>query len=527
VADATAARVTVAVIKKTLSDFAGGGCLMGEMHEKSDAELLRAYAEHGQEAAFRELVARYTDLVYSAAIRQVESSDLAADIAQNIFVDLARKARQVSEQLANHTSLAGWLHRSTRYLALNHLRDTRRRLTNERQAMEQLLTDSESPVDWEHIRPALDEALDSLDDDDREALLLRYFQKRDFHNVGLALSVSDDTAQKRVSRAVERLREFFAKRGITVGAGGLVVILTANAIQAAPAGLAVIISTAALAGTAVTTSTVLAATTKAIAMTTLQKFTVAATVAVLAGAGIYEGRQAAQLRDQVRTLQQQQTPLVDQFQKLQKHFADATNRLADLLAENSRLQSNPHELELLRLRGEVARLRNGADQAIDPVVKQALRWKANTARMRELFAEHPEQQVPEMTLLSDQYFFDLARDQDLETTNGIRKAFSEIRNRAENEFAILLQEALQKFTQANSNHPPDTVLALAAFFVPPVNSTILERYQLIDTGKSVVGGWDGGWVVSQKDTPDLDYDRQWFISPVGFSTDPYKQPEKY
>ena len=241
------------------------------MHEESDVQLLRDYAEDGNEAAFRELVTRHTDLVYSAALRQVFSPDLAGDIIQSVFTDLARKAKPVAEKLQDKGSLAGWLHRGTRYAALSQLRDTRCRLANERQAMEQLLTNSESAPDWEHIRPVLDEALDSLGEEDREALLLRYFKNHDFRAVGLALGVSDDAAQKRVSRAVEGLREFFVKRGVTVGASGLVVLISANAVQAAPAGLAVTISTAAvLVGGAVSTPTAIAAT-KIIAMTTLQK----------------------------------------------------------------------------------------------------------------------------------------------------------------------------------------------------------------------------------------------------------------
>src|SRR5437867_13447045 len=121
--------------------------------------------------------------------------------------------------------------------------------------------------------------MDSLDDTDRSAILLRYFENTSLREVGQALGTSDDAAQKRVSRAVDRLREFFAKRGVTAGASGLVVVISANAVQAAPAGLAVTISTsAALAGGAVQTSTALAAT-KAIAMTTLQKTIIGATLA--------------------------------------------------------------------------------------------------------------------------------------------------------------------------------------------------------------------------------------------------------
>src|ERR1035437_4702593 len=205
---------------------------MVEMHEKSDVQLLRDYAEDGHEAAFRELVTRHADFVFSAALRQVNSPDLAGDIAQGVFTDLARKARPLAEQMPG--SLAGWLHRGTRYAAFNHLRDTRRRLANEKQAMEQLLINSESAPDWELIRPVRDEA--------REALLLRYFKNQDFRAVGLALGVSDDTAQKRVSRAVERLREFFSKRNMTIGASGLAVVISANAVQAAPVGLALTIA---------------------------------------------------------------------------------------------------------------------------------------------------------------------------------------------------------------------------------------------------------------------------------------------
>ncbi len=327
------------------------------MNQASDAQLLRAYAESGHEAAFRELVGRHTDFVYSAALRQVESSAVAGDLAQSVFTDLARKAPSLAAHVQGDRSLAGWLHRATRFAALNHRRDTQRRQTNERLAMEQLLTNAEPAVHWEHIRPALDEALDHLDDEDREALLLRYFQNQDYRAVGLALGVSDDTAQKRVTRALERLREYFSQRKITIGASGLAVLISANAVQAAPIGLAATITAAALAGTAVSTATVIATATKTIVMTTLQKTLITATLAIVAGAGLYEAKQAAAARAEVQTLQQQQAPLAEQIRQLQAELGKATNRLAGLIAENSRLKSNPERTELLKLRGEVTRLR--------------------------------------------------------------------------------------------------------------------------------------------------------------------------
>ncbi len=328
------------------------------MNGKSDARLLRDYAEGGSEPAFREIVTRHTDFVYSAALRQVESSAAARDIAQGVFTDLARKASSLAQgNAAARSSLAGWLHRATRYAALNHLRDDRRRLANEREAMNQLLTNTESPAVWEQIRPTLDEALDSLDDEDREALLLRYFKNQDFRTVGLALGVSDDAAQKRVSRAVEKLREFFSKRNVTIDVAGLTVLISANAVQSAPVGLAVAISTAALAGTAVSTSTVIAAT-KTIAMTTIQKTIIGATLAVAVGTGVFEAHQASQLREQVQAFQQQQAAQTQQLQQLQRERDDATNRLASLQDIKQKQRQRMEHLELLSLRGRVNQLNN-------------------------------------------------------------------------------------------------------------------------------------------------------------------------
>jgi hypothetical protein len=197
--------------------------------------------------------------------------------------------------------------------------------------------------------------MSELDDTDRDAVLLRYFKNHDLRTVGATLGISDDAAQKRVSRAVERLREFFAKRGVTVGASGLAVVISANAVQAAPVGLALAISAAAvLTGTTLATTATITAT-KAIAMTALQKTIVTATIAVLAGVGIYEARQASQLREQAQTLQQQQGLLGEKVRQLNHDYEDATNRLAALRDDNERLNRNTPEL--LKLRGEVGFLR--------------------------------------------------------------------------------------------------------------------------------------------------------------------------
>src|SRR5437867_227930 len=262
------------------------------MQPLSDAQLLREYAEHGAETAFAEIVARHTNLVYSAVLRQVDSPDIAAEVAQGAFIGLARGARSLSQKLAESASLAGWLCRSARNISLNVRRDEFRRHSRERQAMENLDSIPDTTPDWERLCPVVDEAMSELSEPDYDALVMRFFKNQDLRSVGLALGVGDDAAQKRVSRALDRLRGLLSQRGIRTSATALSIILSANAVQAAPAGLAVTISTAtALAGSAVQTSTAIA-TTKAVAMTTLQKTIIGATFAAVIGTGIYEARQA-------------------------------------------------------------------------------------------------------------------------------------------------------------------------------------------------------------------------------------------
>lgn len=325
---------------------------MSEPAANDDLELLRQFTRDHSQAAFTALVQRHVNLVYSAALRQVRSPQLAEDVTQSTFADLARNAAKLTNAREAAPVLAAWLYQVARHTAVDVIRKESRRQLREQIAVEMnamntdaLSRQSEAAAgSWTEIEPLLDEAVATLDETDRAAVLLRYFENQSLRAVGQQLGVSDDAAQKRVSRAVERLREFFAKRGVSVGAGGLVVVISANAVQAAPVGLAITISAAALAGTAATTSTLIAATTKTIAMTTLQKTLVTATVAVLAGAGIYEARQAAQLRDQVQTLQQQQAPLAEQIQQTKTEQAGMTNATIAFAVEESRQSGlRPHE----------------------------------------------------------------------------------------------------------------------------------------------------------------------------------------
>ena len=266
---------------------------MDAMQSKSDANLLREYAETGNEPAFNELVRRYANQVYSAALRQIDSADVAPEIAQRVFIGLAYGARALAPKFPEDASLAGWLCRSTRNIALNLRRDEFRRHSRERQAMETSSQAPESPPDWESLRAIFDEAMSKLSEADYDAVVMRYFNNQDLRSVGRALGVSDDAAQKRVSRALDKLRHYLSRRGISASTTTLCVALSGNAVQAAPAGLVGVISTAVTVVRVAAPASAAAAATKAITMTTLQKALVTLAFATGVGGGFYETRRAA------------------------------------------------------------------------------------------------------------------------------------------------------------------------------------------------------------------------------------------
>ncbi len=205
-----------------------------EEHMTDSQQLLRDYIESNSETAFRELVGRYIDLVYSTALRRTDyDTRFAEDIAQTVFTDLSKKA----PTLPPGVMLGGWLHQHTTFVASNVLRSEKRRVAREQQAIEMNLLHEDHDQNWKDLAPVLDDAIQELAPSERDAVVLRFFEKRDFRSVGIALGVSDDTAQKRVSRALEKLRELLVQRGVTLGAVALGVALTNRSIEAAPAQL--------------------------------------------------------------------------------------------------------------------------------------------------------------------------------------------------------------------------------------------------------------------------------------------------
>lgn len=376
-------------------------------------QLLANYTTSGSEAAFRDLVSRYVDLVYSAAIRLVNGdTHLAEDVTQTVFADLARLGRTLSRDVM----LGGWLHRHTCFVASKTLRTERRRQERERQAVAMNTLEDHSAANLASLAPVLDEAVNQLSAEDRAAILLRFFEQQDFRAVGESLGSTEEAARKRVDRALEKLHGLLKVRGVTLSGTALAATLATGSVAAAPAGLALTVSTVAL-----TTAAAGAGTTLTILqIMSMTKIKVAVVTAVVA-AGIT-----------IPLVLQQQTK--NQLAVANAALQEQTKRSKELAAENARLAklaaqpvnptptaTNNPSLELLRLRGEVARLRqdltterartNGpsalAGLKSDPAMWEAIRaqQKVGMGSLYKDFAKRlnlPQEQVEKLNeLLAD------------------------------------------------------------------------------------------------------------------------------
>ncbi len=213
----------------------------------NDSDLLKRYLSEGAENAFSDLVQRHLTLVYGAAFRHLQDSGLAQEVAQSVFITLAKRA----VWLTGHPSLAGWLYRTAVHLAQHASRNEQRRRKREEVAVELGTCMKMDESLLSSIAPILDEAMLELRASDREALLLRFFANKSLRDVGTALGVREDAAQKRVAKALESLAERFRRRGFrVVGASVLALALQQAGAHAVPAGLGLSTTQAALSAAA-------------------------------------------------------------------------------------------------------------------------------------------------------------------------------------------------------------------------------------------------------------------------------------
>jgi RNA polymerase sigma factor (sigma-70 family) len=340
--------------------------------------LLADYAGNGSEAAFRELVARYIDFVYSAAARLVDGAPhLAEDVTQIVFADLARRAGS----LGREAMLGGWLHRHTCFVAANLMRGERRRQSRERQAAAMNAMTDHSAANLAQIAPLLDEAINSLGAADRTAILLRFFEQRDLRSIGQALGGNEESARKRVGRALEKLHKILKGRGVNYSAAALGTALAAGTVTAAPAGLAAAVAGSALAAAAAGGGSALTLI-KIMAMTKLKIGIVSGLVAAGLVATLVIDQQAqGRLRKDNETLQQQAT------------------QIAQLRADNERLShpagrsgnlNTPNELARLRAEAAALRLETNDLARLQAEVRQRQRSPAGDATPKSALREKAE-----------------------------------------------------------------------------------------------------------------------------------------
>lgn len=265
----------------------------------NDMELLKEYAARNSEDAFSTLVSRHINLVYSAAFRQVGNRQEAEEVTQAVFLVLARKARG----LRLGTVLSGWLYQTARLTAANSLRREIRRQNREQKAYMQSTLNEPEPDPWTQVGPLLEQAMSGLSEADRNAIVLRYFENKQLKEVGAALGTTDDAAKMRINRALEKLRTFFLKRGVTLSAAALGAAISAHSIEAAPAGLCTTVVAVACQGSALTASTMTLAkgTLKFMAWTKLNIAVGVGAAAVIA----LQWNQIATQKNEVAVLQEQ------------------------------------------------------------------------------------------------------------------------------------------------------------------------------------------------------------------------------
>jgi len=449
-------------------------------------------------------------------------------VTQSVFIDLARKAASISSR----TILTGWLYTSTRFAAAKTVRSEQRRHEREQQAftMQELSPQFTPDFTWEELRPVLDDVMHQLNETDRNAVLLRYFEDRQLAEVGARLGLSEDAARMRLSRALEKLRGLLAKRGVAASAAGLAALLANQTVIAAPAGLAGAITGAAIASGAAAGATSTLTLFKILTMTKLKLGIISALVVAGVATPMLLQRQAQlKLRKETQALHQEKAQITAELAALAADNLRLSNLVA--LANNSPSAQLASSNELLRLRGELAVLRADARRSTqgnpgnlqtgnDPDIEASLKtWATRVTQLKQRLEQMPDKKIPELQLLTDKDWFDAVKNaKTLETDDDFRQAFSELRRNVKNEFARALQQALRGYAQANGGQLPSDLGQLKSYFQKPVDDAMLARYSLLQTGK-IADVPSGQYLVAETAPPvDEEYDTVHKITLNGLNT---------
>jgi RNA polymerase sigma factor (sigma-70 family) len=283
------------------------------MNEMGDGELLAQYFHEHREECFRALVERHSRMVYGCARRQVADHAMAQDIAQAVFLLLVRKGSNLKRQ----ASIAGWLYRSTALIARDTLKQSRRRGAREHEAMNpnhepQLLKDpSIDHGAWNELVDGLDACMDKLSEPDRNALLLRFFENRSLKEVASSLGLTEDTAQKRVSRSLQRLRRLLVQRGVAIPAATLASLVSAHGAPAIPASTQALLLSSGSAATvpSLAVTTLLKTSLGSILMNQFKTIAVISLIALCATGGVATYARQTRGKDPIKPIMVAETPL--------------------------------------------------------------------------------------------------------------------------------------------------------------------------------------------------------------------------
>ena len=252
--------------------------MKANLHNGEDLALLRKFSETGNQAAFRALVERYTGLVYGVALRRTGDAHLSEEIAQNVFLILARKA----DGLLIQRSLGAWLHGVTMRECYQLLRKEANRQRYLGMIQEQQENGSGGEEEnWRAIRPHLDQLLSRLPSRDRDILILHYIEGMKFSEVGHRVGMSSAAAQKRSVRALGKISGYLKRYGVVASTAFLTKGLQAEMAFGAPAGLAGKIGGTSLAATSAATTTGTSATILTTMTTSKFTLTTAALISIV------------------------------------------------------------------------------------------------------------------------------------------------------------------------------------------------------------------------------------------------------
>jgi RNA polymerase sigma factor (sigma-70 family) len=191
----------------------------------SDLQYLQRYVTTGDAHAFRELMQAHGAMVHATALRVTRDATAAQDVAQETFLDLARKAGGITQ------SVAAWLHRVAWNRACDVVRRECVRKRIEAAMAEMWHTDREAT--WSDIEPHVDEELNELPRELREVLILYFLEGRTQAEVARHLGKNQATVSRTIERGISAMRNSLRKRGVIAGAG-LAAVFAAQPAQAMP-----------------------------------------------------------------------------------------------------------------------------------------------------------------------------------------------------------------------------------------------------------------------------------------------------